>query len=106
MNVDLTPGGVSAGERVVAGGALYPRIGALQQEMPASASEVQEPQQYSHPHAANGGGAEGHQQPAPQWAADGPKRKAEPYHNVPGPAGYAAADGGAFHHVQKQQRIL
>ena len=32
MNVDLTAGGVAAGERVVAGGALYPRISAQQQQ--------------------------------------------------------------------------
>ena len=109
MNVDLTPGGVSAGERVVVGGALYPRIGApLQdQQPPPSASEAQEPQQYSQPHAVNGTGgvAEGHQQPRPQWMADGPKRKAEPFQSVPGPAGYSGADGSAYQHVQKQQRI-
>jgi hypothetical protein len=109
MNVDLTPGGVSAGERVVAGGALYPRIGAPQQDQHPlpSASEAQEPQQYSHPHAANGtgGAAEGHQQPPPHWVTDGPKRKAESFHSVSGPAGYAGADGSAYQHAQKQQRI-
>ena len=108
MTVDLTPGGVAAGERVVAGGALYPRISAQQQQQqPAqqqvSASQQSDTQHYSLPHAANGTGGQpdAHQAP-PQWAADGPKRKAEPFH---GGTGYAAADGGAYQHGQKHQRI-
>jgi len=114
MNVDLTPGGVAAGERIVMGGALYPRVSAQQQQQQqqqqpsvqqASASHPPDAQQqYSHPHAVNGTGGppEGHQ-PPPQWAADGPKRKAEPYQSG---TGYAGGDGSAYHqHGQKHQRI-
>ena len=109
MTVDLTPGGVAAGERVVTGGALYPRIGAQQQQQQqpgvqqASVPTAQDVQQYSHPHAVNGtGGPPEANQPPSQWAADGPKRKAEPFQ---GGAGYAAADGGAYQRGQKHQRI-
>ncbi len=109
MNVDLTPGGVAAGERIVMGGALYPRASAQQQQQQpaqqAGASHAPDAQQhYSHPHAANGtGGPPDAHQPPPQWAADGPKRKAEPHQ---GATGYAGADGGGYNqHGQKHQRI-
>ena len=114
MNVDLTPGGVAAGERIVLGGAIYPRASAQQQQQqqqqPVQQASAPQPsdaqqQQYSHPHAVNGtGGPPDAHQPPPQWAADGPKRKAEPYQGGTGYAG--GADGGGYHqHGQKHQRI-
>ena len=107
MNVDLTPGGVAAGERIVMGGALYPRISAQQQQQPAQQASASHPpdaqQQYSNPHGVNGtGGPPDAHQPQPQWAADGPKRKAEPYQ---GATGYAGGDSGTYQPGQKHQRI-